>query len=57
MPARTVSAMYAADTRASASATLPTVPPGIWVPGNASGTPTPTKMKISSAGSPRNTSM
>lgn len=57
MPARNVSAMYAAPTRPSAMATFPYVPPGISVPGNASGTATPTKMKITRAGSPRKTSM
>ncbi len=57
MPARIVSAMYAADTRPSARATLPYVPPTISVPGKASGTATPTKMKISRAGRPRKISM
>ena len=57
MPARIVSAMYAAATSPRASATLPVVPPGTWKPGNASGTATPMRMKTIRAGNPRNSSM
>ena len=57
MPARNVSAMYAAADQAEREGGLAVGAAGDLVPGNASGTATPMKMKISRAGRPRKISM